>query len=151
MPVQPKNRRARRAGLVAGSLAAAAVATVATGPPAAAEVQSKTRTDAFTFTVTGSTTQVTCDITSTLEYDTELQRVTAKTEVTGPVERPECRGSYPEVIVTESDGTSHQARGYGGIVSITSGPVEGTLRSAHFVHFQSCSCNSPTRNQSLPK
>ena len=151
MPVPPKNRRARRAALVAGSLAAAAVAAVATGAPAAAEVQSKTRTDAFTFTVTGTTTQVTCNITSTLQYDTELQRFTAKTEVIGPVERPECRGSYPEVLVTESDGTTHQAQGYGGIVSMSSGPVEGTLRSAHFVHFQSCNCNSPTQNQSLPK
>ena len=150
MPVQPKDRRARRAGLVAGSLTAAAVATVVTGPPVAAEVQTTTRTDSFTFTVTGTTTEVTCDITSTLEYDTELQRVTAGTVIAGP-ERPECRGSFPEVIVTEPDGSTHQARGYGGVVSLSAAPVEGTLRSEHFVYFQSCTCTSPTQRQSLPK
>lgn len=150
MPVQPKDRRARRAGLVAGSLAAAAVATVAAGPPAAAEVQTRTRTDAFTFTVTGSTTQVTCNITSTLEYDTELQRFKAGTVLAGP-EVPECRGSFPEVVVTEPDGSTHQAEGYGGIVSMTGGPVEDDLESAHSVYFQACACRSPVWTQSLPK
>ncbi len=135
---------------MAGSLAAAAVATVITGPPAAAAVQTKTRTDAFTFTVTGTSTQVTCNITSTLQYDTSTQRFTAGTRIASP-ERPECRGSFPEVIVTESDNSTHQAQGYGGIVSMSYGPVGNSLRSAHFVHFQSCNCNSPTRNQTLPK
>ena len=69
---------------------------VVTGPPAAAAVQTKTRTDSFAFTVSGTTTQVTCSFTSTLQYDTETQVVTASTAITG-TERPECRASLPEV------------------------------------------------------
>jgi hypothetical protein len=145
-----KDRRARCAGTVAGSLAAAAVAVVVTGPPAAAEVQSKTRTDAFTFTVSGTSTSVTCNIASTLQYDTATRRFTASTVISGP-ERPECRGSYPEVTVVESDGSTHHAQGYGGIVNMTYRPVGNSLRSAHFVYFQACNCTSPSRNQSLPK
>jgi len=145
-----KDGRARRAGAVAGTLAAAAVAVVVTGPPAAAEVQSKTRSDPFTFTVSGTTTSVTCTITSTLQYDTDTQRFTAGTVITG-TERSECRGSWPEVTVVESDNSSHHAQGYGGIVNMSYGPVGNSLRSAHFVYFQACNCTSPTRNQSLPK
>ncbi len=150
MPVQSRNRRARRAGVVAGSLAAAAVATVATGGPAAAAVQTKTRTDAFTFTVTETGTEVTCTITSTLEYDTELRRFEASTVLDGP-EVAACRGSFAEVVVTESDGSSRRAEGYGGIASMSGGPVANDLASAHSVYFQACTCRSPVWTQSLPK
>jgi hypothetical protein len=145
-----RNRRARRAGVVATSLAAAAVAAVVTGAPAGAEVQNKTRTDNFTFTVTGTSTSVTCGITSTLQYDTSAQKFTASTVISG-TERSECRSSYPEVTVVESDGSTHHAQGYGGIVNMSYGPVGNSLRSAHFIYFQACNCSSPVRNQSLPK
>jgi hypothetical protein len=145
-----RNRRARRAGVVATSLAAAAVAAVVTGPAASAEVQTKTRTDNFTFTVTGTSTVVTCGITSTLQYDTTTKQFTASTTISG-TERSECRGSYPEVTVVESDGTTHHAQGYGGIVNMSSGPVGNSLRSTHFVSFPACSCSSPVQTQSLPK
>ena len=142
------DRRARRAGVVAGSLAAAAVAVVVTGPPAAAEVQSKTRTDTYSFTASG--TAVTCSVTSTLEYDTATQQFSASTRISG-VEQPECRASWPEVTVVESDGRTHHAQGYGGIVNMSAGPAGNSLRSSHFVYFQACSCSSPTVNQTLPK
>lgn len=144
-----KGHRARRAGAVAGSVAAAAVATVVTGAPAAAEVLSRTRTDAFTFTVSGTTTSVTCNVTSTLEYDTSTRAFTAGTRISG-TERPECRGSWPEVTVVTPDGT-HHARGYGGIVDLSYGPTGNDLRSSHVVYFQACDCTSPTWNHSLPK
>ena len=147
--MREKTRRARRAGAVAGSLAAAAVASVVTGPPAAAELLTKARTDAFTFTVSGTTTSVTCDVTSTLEYDTETQEFTARTEISG-TERPECRGSWPEVTVVTPDGT-HHAKGYGGIVHLSYSPTGSDLQSSHFVYLQACNCTTPTWNQSLPK
>jgi hypothetical protein len=142
-------RGARRAGLFAGSLAAAAVATVVTGPPASAEVLSKDRTDPFTFTDSASGALVSCFITSTLEYDTATQRFTASTSIAGP-ERPECRGSWPEVTVTTADGT-HHAQGFGGVVNLSYGPVSSSLTSHHATYFQSCSCFSPTVTQTLPK
>ena len=145
-----RTRGVHRAGTVGGALAAAAVAAVVTAPSAAAEVQSKSRTDSFTFTVTGTTTRVTCSFTSTLQYDTDSQVFTAGTAISG-TERPECRASWPEVTVVESDGTTHHAQGYGGIVNMSAGPAGNSLRSAHFVYFQACSCSSPTVNQSLPK
>lgn len=145
-----RSRGAHRAGAVGGALAAAAVAAVVTAPPASAEIQTKTRTDSFTFTVTGTATQVTCSFTSTLQYDTDTKVFIAGTAISG-TERPECRASWPEVTVVESDGTTHHAQGYGGIVNMSAGPVGNSLRSAHFVYFQACSCSSPTVNQSLPK
>jgi len=143
-------RGARRAGAVGGALALAAVAAVVTGPPATAAVQSKTRTDSFSFTVSGTTTRVTCSFTSTLTFDTANRQFTASTVISG-TENANCRSSWPEVTVIESDGTTHHAQGYGGIVNMSGGPVTSSLRSAHFVYFQACSCSSPTVNQSLPK
>jgi hypothetical protein len=143
-----EDRRARRAGAVAGSLAAAAVAAVVTGPPAAAEVQSKTRTDTYSFTASG--TAVTCSVTSRLAYDTATREFSASTTISGP-EQPECRASWPEVTVVESDGRTHHAQGYGGIVNLSGGPATSTLRSTHLVYFQACACTSPTWEQSLPK
>jgi hypothetical protein len=137
-----RSRGAHRAGAVGGALAAAAVAAVVTAPPASAEIQ--------TNTVTGTATQVTCSFTSTLQYDTDTKVFIAGTAISG-TERPECRASWPEVTVVESDGTTHHAQGYGGIVNMSAGPVGNSLRSAHFVYFQACSCSSPTVNQSLPK
>ena len=120
------------------------------GRLAAAEVQSRTRTDSFAFTVSGTTTRATCSFTSTLGCDTETQRFTASTVISG-AERPECRASWPEVTVVEGDGTTHHAQGYGGIVNMSSEPVGDELRSTHFVYFQACNCSSPAVNHSLPK
>jgi hypothetical protein len=144
-----RGRGARRAGLVAGSLTTAALATVVTSPPASAEVLTKARVDSFTFTVTDTTTQVTCDVMSVLDYDTVLQQFTAKTLIAGP-ERPECRGSWPDVTVVTPDGT-HRARGFGGVVELSHAPVGDSLTSRHVVYFQACGCFSPVVTQTLPK
>jgi hypothetical protein len=143
-------RGARRAGLVAGSLTTAVLATVVAAPPASAEVLSKARIDSFTFTVTNTTTRVTCDIMSVLDYDTSLQQFTAKTLIAGPEERPECRGSWPEVTVDTPEGR-HHAQGYGGVVDLSYRPVGDSLTSTHTVYFQACECFSPAVFQTLPK
>jgi hypothetical protein len=145
-----RRRGARRAGLAAGSLATAALASVVTSPPASAEVLTKARIDSHTFTATATGAQVTCDVMSVLEYDTELRQFSAKTLIAGPAERPECRGSWPEVTVVTPDGT-HRARGFGGVVELTYSPVGSSLTSTHVVYFQACGCFSPAVTQTLPK
>jgi hypothetical protein len=85
-----------------------------------------------------------------LEYDTATREFSASTTISGP-EQPECRASWPEVTVVESDGRTHHAQGYGGIVNLSGGPATSTLRSTHLVYFQACACTSPTWEQSLPK
>jgi hypothetical protein len=145
-----RGRGARRAGLFAGSLTTAALVTGITSPPASAEVLSKVRIDSFTFTVTGTFTQVTCDVMSVLDYDTALQQFTAKTLIAGPAERDECRGSWPEVTVVTPAGT-HRAQGFGGVVEMSYGPTGDSLTSRHVVYFQACGCFSPVVTQTLPK
>ena len=140
-------RGARRAGLFAGSLGTAALTIGVTSPPASAETLGKGRIDSFTFTVGGF--PVTCDIMSVLEYDTALQEFKAQTLLAGP-ERPECRGSWPEVTVQTPDGT-HHAQGYGGVVVLRHQPVGSSLTSTHVVYFQACECFSPAVTQTLPK
>jgi hypothetical protein len=144
-----RGRGARRAGLFAGSLTTAALVTGITSPPASAEVLSKARIDSFTFTVTGTFTQVTCDVMSVLDYDTTLQQFTAKTLIAGP-EEPACRGSWPDVTVETPAGT-HRARGFGGVVEMSYGPTGDALTSRHVVYFQACGCFSPVVTQTLPK
>jgi hypothetical protein len=131
-------------------LTSAALVTGALAPPAGAEVLSKVRIDTYTFTATATGAQVSCDIMSVLDYDTELLEFTAKTLIAGPAERPECRGSWPTVTVESPNGT-HRATGFGGVVELSYAPVDDVLTSTHVVYFQACSCFSPAVTQSLPK